>query len=122
MMDALRVAFLDNQSNMIGLAKLNTSNYSETEEGISAPLYLYDHNVSPDGSISVGERLDDQSSLMYLSEDMATVLTVVVWLDGDHVDNALASIGGLSMTGSLNLQFASSADLLPSQQNIKNNQ
>lgn len=122
MMDALRVAFLDNQSNMVGLAKLNTSNYSETDEGISAPLYLYDHNVSADGSISVGERLDDQSSLLYLSEDMPTVLTVVVWLDGDHVDNSLASIGGLSMTGALNLQFASSADLLPSQQNIKNNQ
>ena len=121
MMDALRVAFLDNQSHMIALAKLNTSNYSEIDSAISAPLYLYEHNVSADGSISIGERKDEQIKIMSLTEDIPAVLTVVVWLDGDHVDNSLASISGMSMTGALNLQFSSSADLLPSNQDMKPN-
>lgn len=122
MMDAIRIAFLDNQSRMIALAKLNTSNYSEVDEMISAPLYMYEYYVSADGSISIGERNVERPEIMQLTEDLPSILTVVVWLDGDHVDNSLASIGGVSMTGALNLQFAGSADLLPSGQDMKTNE
>ena len=40
-------------------------------------------------------------------------MTVVVWLDGDHVDNSLAAISENSLSGALNLQFASDANLKP---------
>lgn len=113
MMDALRVGFLDNQNNLLGVAKLNTSSYYVTEEGVAAPLYLYNYSVSTDGSISMGERLDEETSIIHLSKNTPTVITVVVWLDGDHVDNGLSAISAKSMTGVLNLQFASTADLKP---------
>lgn len=113
MMDALRVGFLDNKNNLLGIAKLNTSSYYATEDGVAAPLYLYNYSVSTDGSISMGERLDEETSIIHLSKNTPTVITVVVWLDGDHVDNGLSAISAKSMTGVLNLQFASNADLNP---------
>lgn len=110
-MDAIRIAFLDNRSNLLGVAKLNTSNYTAGEDGVTAPLYLYDFAVSTDGSLSMGERQKDDNIITSLTEGVPTIVTVVVWLDGDHVDNSLATNGGKSMEGALNLQFAGSGVL-----------
>lgn len=112
MMDAIRIGFLDNRGNLLAVAKLGTLNYQETEAGVTAPLYLYEHTVAADGSISMGARREDQSAITALPEDTPVVITAVVWLDGDHVDNSLAAISARSMSGTLNLQFASSATLL----------
>ncbi len=114
MMDAIRICFVDNQNHILALAKLNTSNYNEEEGAVSAPLYLYDYTISNDGSISMGERREDDSVVTSLQKDVATVITTVVWLDGDHIDNSSAAITAQSMSGMLNLQFASSADLVAS--------
>lgn len=114
MMDAMRIGFLDNKNNLLHIAKLNTSNYHTSEDGVvAAPLYLYNYSVSTDGSISVGERLDEKTPIVHLSKNTPTVITVVVWLDGDHVDNGLSAISAKSITGALNLQFASNVDLKP---------
>lgn len=113
LMDAIRIGFLDNRNNLIAVAKLNTSNYTEEGNEITAPLYLYDYSVAQDGSLSMGERRKDDNMILPLPEDTATVLTVVVWLDGDHVPNSFVSIMGNSIDGTLNLQFASSAELNP---------
>lgn len=116
MMDAIRIGFVDNQNHLLGVAKLNTSNYVETDEGVVAALYLYDYDVSMDGSISMGERREAQSAITELPQNTPVVITAVVWLDGDHVDNTLsAAITAQSMTGVLNLQFSSSATLNPSE-------
>ena len=49
------------------------------------------------------------------------IVTAVVWLDGDRVGNQLVSdIFEHSMTGEMNLQFSSSANLIPSKQTLKN--
>ena len=53
------------------------------------------------------------AELMTLTQNQATRLTVVVWLDGDTVDNSMVTNGAKSLTGSMNLQFSSSADLVP---------
>lgn len=119
LMDAVRIGFLDNQGTLLAVAKLNTSNFSETEEGITAPLYLYAYTANPDGSISMGERRSEDSSIVKLSGNTATVITAVVWLDGDHVDNGLAAMTTKSMAGALNLQFASSAALQSSGQPVE---
>jgi surface protein len=113
LMDAIRIGFLDNQNDLIAIAKLNTSNFEETEEGISAALHLYHYSVAADGSISMGERLKEDAAITALPEGMPVVLTVVVWLDGDHVENSYVATNAQSITGVLNLQFASSAELQP---------
>ena len=101
------------KNNLLGIAKLNVSNYSKDGSEIRAPLYLYEYKVSIDGSISMGKRLSDQRKITELTENTISVMTVVVWLDGDHVDNSLAAISENSLSGALNLQFASDANLKP---------
>lgn len=113
MMDAVRVGFLDNRNILVGLAKLNTSNYTEEDGALKAPLYMYEYRLSSDGTISMGERRSEDNTIMSLEKATPTILTAVVWLDGDHTDNSIASSLGYSLTGKLNLQFASDAELKP---------
>ena len=52
-------------------------------------------------------------TLMALNQNEATVLTAMVYLDGDYVDNADVAANGTSMMGTLSLQFSSDAELTP---------
>ncbi len=52
-------------------------------------------------------------TLMPLNQNEATVLTAIVYLDGDYVDNADVATKGTSMMGTLSLQFSSDAELNP---------
>ncbi len=114
LIDAVRIGFMDNQNNLLAVAKLGTKNYTVNDEGVVyAPLYLYDFSVSVDGSISMGARREENCDIIALPQGEAVVITAIVWLDGDHVDNSLAAISQKNMTGSLNLQFSSSANLNP---------
>lgn len=57
-----------------------------------------------------GTEADD---LMDLQQNTATKISVLVYLDGDTVDNSMVANAASSITGSLNLQFKSSATLIP---------
>ena len=52
-------------------------------------------------------------SITSLSQNTATVISAYVFLDGDATDNTKVGTGTESMTGSINLQFASDAELKP---------
>ena len=120
LMDALRVGFLDDQGTLLRVAKLNVSNRVVTDGTIKAPLYMYDFSLSTDvedeGAMIIGERRKTDNVITALEQNVAKAITVAVWLDGDLVDNTMvasSSSDGLSLSGVLNLQFASSADLTP---------
>ncbi len=113
MMDAFRIGFINDHNDLLCIAKLNVSNYYIDDSEVKAPLYLYDFKVSIDGSISIGERLSEDRIITELTKNTVSVLSVVVWLDGDHVDNSLAATSLNSLTGSLNLQFSTDASLKP---------
>ena len=119
LMDAIRIAFLDNQNNLLAVAKLNTSNYVGGENGVSAPMYLYAYEIGSSGMLLMGERRTEDAAITDLTDGTAMVVTVVVWMDGEFVDNSLAAIGGRSVQGVLNLQFASNANLKPAQQAVE---
>ena len=112
LLDAVRVTFIDGAGNLLAQAKLNTSNYDLLDDGVRAPLYLYDFTCEG-SALTIGQRQDDPGTIIALPQNIPTIVTAVVWLDGDRVDNSLAAIFGRSVTGTLNLQFSSSADLLP---------
>ena len=57
----------------------------------------------------------DNADLMDLQQNTATKISVLVYLDGDTVDNSMVANAASSITGSLNLQFKSSATLVPMQ-------
>ena len=118
LMDAVRVAFVDDQNNILGIAKLNVSNRVVENDEIKAPLYLYDFTLSENeedyGALVMGERNKTDNAITSLEKSVAKAITAVVWLDGDVVDNTMVSAESeTSLNGILNLQFASSADLVP---------
>lgn len=83
------------------------------ENGWKAGLYLYNYTVGEDGVITLGERMEDESALTALEQNVAKKVTAVVYIDGDYVDNTMVANAATSVTGGLNLQFSSSADLIP---------
>jgi hypothetical protein len=67
------------------------------------------------GGISIGEKKTSQA-ITALTQDTATIVTAMVYLDGSTVTNATVSADTISsMTGTLNLQFSSDADLIPAE-------
>ena len=115
LMDSLRVGFVDQQNRLLAIGKLNTSNYTADREGVQAALYLYDYTLTDGGTIQMGARRDEDHIITDMNKNEVTVITIIVWLDGDYTDNSMAATQGQSLTGMLNLQFASSADLNPAQ-------
>lgn len=60
------------------------------------------------------ETLIDDIALMALPQGQPSAMSVLVYLDGENVSNKDVAAGAAtSMTGSMNLQFASSANLIP---------
>lgn len=91
-----------------------------TADGLKAKLYLNTYTV--DGGVLTlngkkttgeGEAVKDDNTLTALTQNVAKKVTAIVYLDGDIVDNTMVANAVNSMTGSLNLQFSSSATLKP---------
>ena len=55
----------------------------------------------------------DDLTITALTQNEAKKLTAIVYLDGDAVDNTMAANAAKSMSGSVNLQFATDAELVP---------
>lgn len=117
LMDAIRVGFLDDTGNILAIAKLNVTARDEVDGLLKAPLYLYDYTFEEDETgliLTMGERRLLDNEITPLEQNVAKAVTVVVWLDGDIVDNTMVSATeSASLDGVLNLQFATSAELVP---------
>ena len=118
--DAIRVGFVDDQGVLLAIAKLNTSERTAVEEMIRMPLYLYGYSFEADdaGLYLTMDELPKEDHTILSSENMQRnipkAVTVVVWLDGDIVDNTMvAAAEETSLSGVMNLQFATSANLTP---------
>lgn len=115
LMGAIRVVFFDPKEGTIyGIAALKDFNTSGEE--YTGKLALMDATVN-DGVMKLTEKTGDdavtKATLMDLPQNTATRLSVLVYLDGDTVDNSMVANANESITGSLNLQFKSSATLVP---------
>ena len=115
LMKSIRVTFLDPNGNSSQLAVLDMSTAKATADGIKADLKLgnyVDGNFVPVVN-APGTDYDDSITLAKLNQNQAQSLSVVVWLDGDTVDNGDVANAAQSITGSMNLQFSSSVELQP---------
>ena len=96
-----------------------------TSVEVKAPLYLHTYSVGTGltedggngielGKLVFGEPMAVQT-LTGLDQNVVKGVSALVYLDGDYVDNSdvVNSENGISNTGALNLQFASSANLVP---------
>ena len=108
LMKALRVVFFDTvDGTQNGVAKLDEATFTSEVNAvtgkteITAELYLYD------GDVKASEELCD------LPTNTAKAVSALVYMDGNNITNKDVAANAQSMTGSMNLQFASSADLVP---------
>ena len=122
LMAAIRIVFMDEEGTIVGLGLLEQDTVNGTyaisaNNEIASSIYLYDYTFTPDGVLVVGDKkeaTDGKTALMGLDQNTPTQLTVLVYMDGDKVDNSMvAAETAASLTGTLNLQFSSSADLVP---------
>lgn len=85
---------------------------------IKVQLALYNYTAEPvegtedEVTVVLGAK-KDTLELVELEQNKAMKLTAIVYLDGDAVDNSMVANAQTSMTGSLNLQFATDAELVP---------
>lgn len=115
LMKSIRVTFLDPNGNSSQLAVLDMSTAKATADGIKADLKLGNYvngNFVPVANVDSTD-YDDSITLAKLNQNQAQSLSVVVWLDGDTVDNGDVANAAQSITGSMNLQFSSSVELQP---------
>ena len=115
LMKSIRVTFLNPNGNGSQLAVLDMSTAKATADGIKADLKLgnyVDGNFVPVANAESTD-YDDSITLAKLNQNQAQRLSVVVWLDGDTVDNGDVANAAQSITGSMNLQFSSSVELQP---------
>lgn len=92
---------------------------TDDDMGLKAELYLNTYEVK-DGVLTLnGKKTTGEAGaaadnkLTALTQNVAKKVTAIVYLDGDIVDNTMVANAASSMTGSLNLQFSSSATLKP---------
>lgn len=121
LMNTIRVGFINEKGELLGVAKLDLSKSKEEEAEVFAPLYLWEYALEEEGSLAMVKR-SDSAVIRDLPQNSPMIITVVVWMDGDSVDNSMVGqLAQQSMSGTMNLQFSSSADLVPSKQLIDRN-
>ena len=90
--------------------------YSVDGNTVKANLAFYNYTPSivngNEVKITLGEKINSKE-IVELEQNKAKKISVIVYLDGDAVDNTMVSNDEISMSGKLNLQFASDATLIP---------
>ena len=124
LVSAIHVLFVNDQGTVVAVAgaDVGTDNANiKTADGKPTTsrlnLVMKEANITgSDGTTKVTTTVADatKDKIMALDQGKATKLTVLVYLDGNAVQNGDVSATELSsLTGTMNLQFASSADLVP---------
>jgi len=107
------------KNNEEGAAKLYVQSIANEEttyveanaDQIAAGTGLF---VEKTTTTAAGEQKIENNAIMPLTQNTAHKLSVLVYLDGNVVGNDdVAATAATSMTGKMNLQFASSANLVP---------
>lgn len=115
LMGAVRIVFVDSTNAIVAGAKLDVPTIENDATKVKAPLKMVTVNVSKENkSVEFTDTAVANNAITTLEQGTAMQLTVITYLDGDVVDNSMVSAtSARSMTGSMNLQFASSATLVP---------
>jgi len=109
LMGKIRVVFFDtNTAEILANAKLDVDNGTTgADGGVTAYIKLVDEN---------GAFIDNQADAVItgLDQNIAKYVSALVYLDGAEMTNAdVAATKATSLTGTVNIQFASSATLVP---------
>lgn len=116
LMSAIRIVFFNTEDNAIlAYARLDTENATTDANGTKANLFICSES---------GDELpeNDANKIVALNQNAEHKISVLVYLEGDTTNNkggvdngdvAATAQSARSLVGNLNLQFASSATLVP---------
>ena len=115
LMGAIRVVFFNYEDGSIfGIAALDLVNgVVETTDTVKANLVMYNYSTEGDMLTLQTAKADDEAVITALTQNQAKGISALVYLDGDLVENGDVGISGETASGTMNLQFASSAELDP---------
>lgn len=118
LMSCLRIVFFTpdttgaNMGKVLVYAKLNMEKKTVTGTEVSAPIMLY--KVVDGEEVFLDGSENKAPVITALTQNTPTAVSVMVYLDGEYLTNAdVSATVAQSMTGTMNLQFASSANLVP---------
>lgn len=129
-MGAIRVVFSDGDSRqLLAVAALDTVNATKVNDTIvKANLKLCEYTTPSENNAFVLRLTDADATtaglqpkfltkqeITSLPQNQAVKLTATVYLDGDYVTNDMVANALSSMSGNLNLQFATDQKLVPMQ-------
>ena len=118
LMGAIRVVFMlptdGGGGSILAVAKLDTENADVAGSIVKADLKLCEYSVdTANGNILNVGAFKTSQAITALTQNQAMKLSTLVYLDGDQVTNAMVANAAKSMSGTLNLQFTTDADLVP---------
>ena len=113
LMDCIRIVFFETDTRkVLGEARLDTAGASIGADGVTAKMYMYKDGVLQNGTEEGATNKD--SSIVALPQNNEVEVSVLVYLDGEKIKNEhVAATATSSVTGSMNIQFASDAKLVP---------
>ncbi|MEE0883768.1 MAG: hypothetical protein U0L59_00880 [Faecalimonas sp.] len=120
LMGAIRVVFMlpteNGGGNILAVAKLDTENADVAGSIVKADLKLCEYSVdTTNGNILQVDNFKTTQEITAMTQNQAMKLSTLVYLDGDQVTNAMVANASKSMSGTLNLQFATDQKLVPMQ-------
>ena len=116
LMKAIRIVFFETDTRkIIGYARLDHLNAVDNPDGSTTmELMLTDASGNAKVDDTSTTNVDESIAIMALNQNAIHELSVLVYLDGDSVQNDdVAYDAATSMSGTMNLQFSSSANLDP---------
>lgn len=105
LLSQLKFAFVDERQNLLGTAAMDVANVFAENGKYTVPIAITSSNYSVE---------DEDGNTVYgicaLAKNVATRISVVVYLDGQGLENEMV-MSGEDIVGTLNLQFDSTAKL-----------
>ena len=109
LLEAFNVAFVDDEGKLMATAKMDTEHFYAENGRVIVPLAL-----DPGSSIKVGENYEGDTTyaITPLEKNVATRITALVYLNGTKLTNQDV-LSAADIQGQLNIQFGSSGELKP---------
>lgn len=107
LLDAFKVAFINDEGKLMATASMDTANFYAVSGRVIVPLVL-----DTSSSIDLGEDFEGNTTyaITALEKNTPTRITAIVYLDGTKLTNQEV-LAAADIQGQLNIQFGSSADL-----------
>lgn len=123
LMNCIRIVFFDTDTlEVIGEAGLDTANATISADGVTAKMYMYEvtTTTTDEGESAVTTttktliKTQENAIIDALAQNVESKISVLVYLDGTSINNSMVAATDVnSVTGTMNLQFSSSAELKP---------